>query len=438
MRISIFGMGYVGSVCAGCLTDLGHDVIAVEPNPVKLKMITEGNSPIIEHGLDRLISSAVQRGKLEATADWADAVYSTDLAMICVGTPSRANGSIDLGTVFRVCEQIGQALSSKQDYFTVVIRSTVTPGTVEKRIIPILQERSGRKVGKDFGICMNPEFLREGTSISDFNNPPKTVIGEFDPRSGDALAQIYQTLSAPLIRTQLRVAEMVKYADNAFHALKICFANEIGNISKALDIDSHKVMEIFCMDTKLNLSASYLKPGFAFGGSCLPKDLRSISYIAKEHDIEVPLLNSLLNSNRYQIQKVINKLLSYKGRSLGFLGLSFKEGTDDLRESPIVEVIETMIGKGFNVRIHDRNVSMARLIGANKDYIEKEIPHISALLCSSADELMDRSDVIVITSKDSEYHDCLKRVSESHVILDLVRVFSPEDHPNTQYYGICW
>jgi len=438
MRISIFGMGYVGSVCAGCLTDLGHEIIAVESNPIKLAMITEGKSPVIETGVDRLISNAVQARRLRATADFVDAIHSTDLTMVCVGTPNRSNGSIDLSAVLRVCEQIGQALSSKQDYFTVVVRSTVVPGTVEERLLPMLQKTSGKKAGRDFGLCMNPEFLREGTSIADFYHPSRTVIGEFDRRSGDALSKVYEPLSAPMIRTKLRVAEMTKYADNTFHALKISFANEIGNICKALEIDSHEVMSIFCADKKLNLSASYLKPGFAFGGSCLPKDLRSICYQANEHDIEVPLLNSILNSNRCQIQKVITKLLAYKGRSLGFLGLSFKEGTDDLRESPTVEVIETMIGKGFNVRVHDHNVSMARLIGANKEYIDREIPHIAQLFCSSADELIRQSDVIVVTARDAEYARGLRALREDQVLLDLVRLFDPEDHPKAEYYGICW
>ena len=438
MRISVFGMGYVGCVSAGCLSDMGHDIMAVEPNPTKLNLINEGRSPIVESGLDELIARAVQKGKLRGTSDWSAAVQVTELAMVCVGTPSGADGRIDLSFVLRVCEQIGQALSRKKDYFTVVIRSTVAPGTVEQAVIPILQGHSGKKAGVDFGICMNPEFLREGTSVSDFYNPPKTVIGEFDQRSGDQLAQIYKSLSAPLIRTQLRVAEMLKYADNSFHALKVCFANEIGNLCQSMEIDSHKVMDVFCMDTKLNLSASYLKPGFAFGGSCLPKDLRSICYQAKMHGVVVPLLSAILESNESQIRKVINKLLSYKRRSLGFLGLSFKEGTDDLRESPIVEVIETMIGKGFEVHIHDRNVSMARLIGANREYIEKEIPHISNLLCPSVDELIAQSDVIVIANKDRDYFDRLKALPENHVILDLVRLFGPEDHPKAEYYGICW
>lgn len=438
MRISIFGMGYVGCVSAGCFAELGHDIVAVEPNPTKVSMINAGKSPIIEERMDQLISSVVAAGRLKASSDWSNAIQETELAIVCVGTPSLANGNIDLRHVSRVCEQIGEALASKKEYFTVVIRSTVVPGTVQEMAIPTLEKRSGKKVGVDFGVCMNPEFLREGTSIQDFYNPPKTVIGEFDTKSGDKLAEIYKSLPGPLIRTQLQVAEMVKYADNTFHAVKVCFANEIGNIAQAMGVDSHRLMEIFCLDTKLNLSPYYLKPGFAFGGSCLPKDLRSISYHAKARDIPTPMLGSVLESNEHQVKKIIKKLMSYKGRSLGFLGLSFKDGTDDLRESPIVDVIETMIGKGYAVRIHDRNVSMAKLMGANKEYIEKEIPHISDLLCASPEELISKSDVLIIASKDSSYSALLKNVNGNKAIVDLVRLFTPEDHPQTEYYGICW
>ncbi|MBZ5698180.1 MAG: nucleotide sugar dehydrogenase [Acidobacteriia bacterium] len=438
MKISVFGMGYVGCVSAACLAELGHHIVAVEPDPTKVGMINQGKSPIIETRIDELIAAVVARGQLRACSDWSTAVQDTELAIVCVGTPSQANGNIDLGSILRVCEQIGQALVSKQEYFTVVIRSTVIPGTVQDTVIPTLESRSGKKVGVDFGVCMNPEFLREGTSVSDFYNPPKTIIGEFDKKSGDKVAELYKDLPGPLVRTQLRVAEMVKYADNSFHALKICFANEIGNIAQAMGIDSHKLMEIFCLDTKLNLSPYYLKPGFAFGGSCLPKDLRSISYHAKARDIAAPVLSSILESNEYQIRKVVNKLMSYKRRSLGFLGLSFKEGTDDLRESPIVEVIETMIGKGYKVRIHDHNVSLAKLIGANKQYIEREIPHISELLCSSPEELVSQSDVLVIASKNEAYSKLLQNINGNKSIIDLVRLFTPEHHPKTEYYGICW
>ena len=438
MRISVFGMGYVGSVTSACLAQMGHNVFAVEPNPTKLSLIRQGRSPVIENGLDDLVAKAAAAGKLTATADWRCAVAQTELAVICVGTPSRSNGRVDLAAVTRVCEQIGDALANKSDYFTVVVRSTVPPGTVEETLIPTLQTHSKQRVGVDFGVCMNPEFLREGTAIDDFRNPPKTVIGEYDRRSGDLLVPIYKDLQCHLIRTTLRIAEMIKYADNSFHALKISFANEIGSICKAVGIDSHTVMDLLCSDVKLNLSPTYLKPGFAFGGSCLPKDLRAINYEAKLRDVELPLLSAILESNKKQILKVINKLLSYKGRSLGFLGLSFKHGTDDLRESPIVEVIESMIGKGFRVRVYDRHVSIARLLGTNKEYIEQEIPHISELLCASLEDLMATSEVIVIANRDVEFIQALKDARADQVIIDLIRLIEPETALDAEYYGISW
>jgi GDP-mannose 6-dehydrogenase len=438
VKISIFGMGYVGCVSAACLAQLGHDIVAVEANPTKVEMINAGKSPIIEARLDELTAAAVSSGRLRATCDWSVAVQESEMAIVCVGTPSQENGNIDLSSVLRVCEQIGQALISKQEYFSVVIRSTVIPGTMRATVIPTLQRCSGKEAGVDFGVCMNPEFLREGTSVEDFYHPPKTVIGELDSKSGERLAQLYKDFPGPQVRTELGVAEMVKYADNAFHALKITFANEMGNISQAMGVDSHKLMEIFCLDTKLNLSPYYLKPGFAFGGSCLPKDLRSLTYLAKTRDVAVPVLNSILESNDHQIRKVVRKLMCFKGQSLGFLGLTFKEGTDDLRESPVVELVETMIGKGYKVNIFDPNVSLAKLIGANKLYIEKEIPHISQLLCSSAEELVARSDVLVLASKDKAYVKTLQGVNGNKSIIDLVRFFTPEQHPSSEYYGICW
>ncbi|HXN22394.1 MAG TPA: UDP-glucose/GDP-mannose dehydrogenase family protein [Candidatus Dormibacteraeota bacterium] len=438
MRTSVFGTGYVGCVSAGCLAKLGHQIVAVEPNTTKVEMINRGQTPIIEKGMEELIATAVSSGRLRASADWSAAIAETELAMICVGTPSQDNGSIDLSSIERVCEQIGQGLASKQEYFTVVMRSTVVPGTMLETVVPTLEKCSGKRAGADFGVCINPEFLREGTSIYDFYNPPKTVIGEWDKRSGDQVAELYTGLPGPVVRTEIKVAEMVKYADNSFHALKVCFANEIGNIAQAMGVDSHKLMEIFCLDTKLNLSPYYLKPGFAFGGSCLPKDLRALTYLAKTRDVGVPVLSSILESNEYQIKKVVRKLMSYKRQSLGFLGLSFKEGTDDLRESPIVELVETMIGKGYNVRIHDHNVSLAKLMGANKKYIEKEIPHISELLCSSAEELVAQSDVLVLGSKEQSYAKLLHGMNGSKKIVDLVRFFTPEQHPPSEYYGVCW
>jgi GDP-mannose 6-dehydrogenase len=438
MRISIFGLGYVGCVSGTCLAGMGHEVIGVEPNQVKVDLINAGKSPIVEKGLNELLAAEVKSGRLKATTDWKQAVNSSDLAFVCVGTPSRANGSINIAFLQRVCEQIGQALQKKQEYFTVVIRSTAIPGTVEKKLVPILEQHSGKKAGPDFGVCMNPEFLREGTSVEDFHQPPNTVIGEFDSRSGESLVELYEPMPGPVFRTSIRVAETVKYANNAFHALKVSFANEIGNFCKELSIDSHKVMEIFCADRKLNLSPYYLKPGFAFGGSCLPKDLRALTYEARTLDVEMPVLSSILESNREQITKVMQKLKEYNGRTLGFLGLSFKGGTDDLRESPIVELIEMLIGKGFKIRIYDRHVSLARLMGANKEYIEREIPHISRLMCASAEELISGSDVIVVGNHDEEFRRLLTPLPAQKIIIDLVRISGPLPQNDGQYYGICW
>jgi GDP-mannose 6-dehydrogenase len=438
MRISIFGLGYVGSVTGACLAELGHSVVGVEPNPLKVDMVNRGQSPIVEAGLEERLKGAVAAGRLKATTNWQTAIAETDMAFVCVGTPSLSNGNIDLKFVRRVAEHIGSGLSEKKGRFTVVVRSTVLPGTVEEIVIPILEATSGHKAGRDFGVCMNPEFLRESTAIHDFFNPPKTVIGELNARSGEPLAGIYSGLPGPLRRVPLRVAEMVKYADNTFHAAKVVFANEIGNICKELKIDSHQMMEIFCLDTKLNLSPSYLKPGFAFGGSCLPKDIRALNYEARVLEVETPLLGSLLESNKRQVLKVVNKLREYKGRTIGFFGLSFKGGTDDLRESPMVEIIETMLGKGFTVRIYDRYVSIGRLMGANKEYIEKEIPHLSNILCGSPEELLQSCEVIVIGYKDDEVRTALTQVSSRHVVVDLVRACDNGLPHAGEYYGICW
>jgi len=438
MKISIFGLGYVGCVSGACFAELGHQVIGVDPNQVKVDMVNQGESPIIEKGFQKVLEKVIKNNQFSATSDWNKAVSETDVALVCVGTPSRPNGSIDLVFVKRVSEHIGTAIKDKKNYFVIGIRSTVLPGTVEEIVIPILGKHSGKIVGKDFGVCMIPEFLREGSSVDDFYHPPKTVIGEYDKRSGDAILDLFKQIDAPLIRTRIKIAEMVKYVDNSFHALKISFANEIGNICKELSIDSHKIMDIFCMDRKLNLSPYYLKPGFAFGGSCLPKDLRAITYESQLLDVDLPLLNSIFSSNKRQILKVVNKLMEYKGRTLGFLGLSFKGGTDDLRESPLVEVVETMLGKGFQVRIYDRNVSMARLMGANKEYIEKEIPHISSLMCLSAEELLQECDVVVVGNHEVEFKHALQKVRSEQTIIDLVRIVDKPTDIEGKYYGICW
>jgi GDP-mannose 6-dehydrogenase len=438
MNISIFGLGYVGCVSGACLASLGHNVIGVDSNQSKVDMVNQGISPIVEQDIDNLIKSVVKRETFSATSDWASAVKQSDMALVCVGTPQRSNGSIDLSSVTRVSEHLAKALRARHGYFLVVIRSTVLPGTVDQTVIPILEQHSGRTVGKDFGVCMNPEFLREGSSIHDFFHPPKTVIGQYDHKSGDLLAELYKHIDSPVVRTQIKIAEMLKYTDNSFHALKVTFANEIGNICKRFNIDSHKVMDIFCMDTKLNLSPYYLKPGFAFGGSCLPKDLRAITYEARRLDLDTPVLNAILESNKKQILKAVDKLIQFKGHRLGFLGLSFKGGTDDLRESPLVELIETMIGKGFTVRIYDKNVSIAKLVGANKEYIENEIPHISSLMCSSPDELIQASDVIIVGNYAQEFIDALMTVNQEQSVVDLVRLVHTESQIRGEYHGFCW
>jgi GDP-mannose 6-dehydrogenase len=437
MKISIFGMGYVGCVSAACFANNGHQVIGVDINPSKVKALNDGKSPIIETDLQLLIERSVAQKQLFATTDCETAIQKTDISMICVGTPSKPNGSLDLTYVRRVCKNIGSALKAKDDFHVVVIRSTVLPGTVESTLIPILENESRKMANRDFGVCFNPEFLREGTAVQDFHHPPKTVIGASDKKTIEMVERIYEKLKAPLIQTSIRIAEMVKYADNAFHAVKICFANEIGNICKALDIDSHEVMGIFCQDTKLNLSLYYLKPGFAFGGSCLPKDVRALGYKAKELDLSVPLLSSLLISNEGQLKAGINRIIDTNMKRIGFLGFSFKAGTDDLRESPIVEMIETLLGKGYQIIIYDENVSLSRLIGANKEYLANHIPHISALMCDNIDEVISESEVIVIGNKAEKFKTVLQNISDSQRVIDLVRII--DDIPqNENYDGISW
>lgn len=438
-RVSIFGLGYVGSVTGACLAQSGHSVIGVDANPSKVDLINQGLPPVIETGLSELMATVTRSGAFTATESWQQAIAGSDVALVCVGTPSSSNGSLSTELVKRVSEQIGTALSAHDGYFVVAIRSTVLPGTVEGIVVPILESASGKKAGHDFGVCMVPEFLREGSSLKDFSHPPRTLIGQLDARSGDVIAELFRGIEAPVIRTEIRVAESVKYADNAFHALKVTFANEIGNICKAAGCDSHEVMKIFCCDKKLNLSPYYLTPGFAFGGSCLPKDLRALTYFARNQDVSTPLLDSILVSNKKQIERVVTLLQQYKGRSLGFLGLSFKNGTDDLRESPILEVIETMIGKGFHIGIYDEYVSIARLVGANKEYIQKEIPHVSALMRSSAEELVRDSDVVVVSTASEKFRDAIQVSGRrDQVVVDLVRIIEKTEAMNGNYYGICW
>ncbi len=436
MNLSVFGLGYVGCVSAACFAKEGHNVIGVDVSPGKVEMINSGRSPIVESGIGELINEVVSSKRLRATTDAKEAVIGSDASLICVGTPSNQNGSLDLRYITRVCEEIAAGLKEKNKKHVVIIRSTMLPGTIESVVIPTLEEHVGEGGRKKFDVCINPEFLREGTSLKDFYAPPFTLIGADDEGTANLVRELYNSIDAPVYVTSTKTAEMVKYVCNCFHALKVGFANEIGNICKALGVDSHDVMDIFCKDTKLNLSPYYLKPGFAFGGSCLPKDLRALSYKAKQLDVEVPVLTSILPSNKHQIERAIEMILNTQSKKVGIFGFSFKAGTDDLRESPMVILIETLIGKGIQLYIYDRDVSLARLVGANKDYIEGQIPHISQLMRTSIDEIVDFADVLVIGNRSQEFEQLKNKRRDGQVIIDLVRMFN--DQSDQTYQGICW
>jgi GDP-mannose 6-dehydrogenase len=437
MNLSIFGLGYVGAVSAGCLAADGHRVIGVDPNRTKVDLVNRGTTPIVEKDIGEMIAAGVSAGRLHATVDVNEAVQGSEVSLICVGTPSQLNGNLDLSYVRRVCEQIGAALARKNSFHVVVARSTMLPGSMREVVIPTLEHASGKRAGVDFGVCINPEFLREGTAVYDYRHPPKTVIGESDTRAGDVLVRLYEGIDAPLIRTSIETAEMVKYTDNVWHALKVGFANEIGNLCKQLGIDSHEVMSIFCQDTKLNLSPYYLKPGFAFGGSCLPKDVRALTYKAKTMDVALPILNAILPSNELQVQRGVEMVMRKGRRRVGVLGFSFKAGTDDLRESPVVEVIERLIGKGYDLKVYDRNVNMAALTGANRDYILNHIPHISRIMVDSIDAVMAHAEVLLIGNGAPEFKQAVRDAAPHLSVVDLVRVGSGRSE-GERYDGICW
>jgi GDP-mannose 6-dehydrogenase len=431
MTISVFGLGYVGCVAAASLARDGHTVIGVDVNPEKVALAASGRSPVIEPGLERLIRDVVKAGRLRATLDAQGAVTGSDVSIICVGTPGNHNGSLNLQYVKNVCHEIGAALSDTSDYHVVVVRSTVLPGTVEEHLVPLLEQQSGRRAGADFGVVMNPEFLREGTALDDYNRPPLVVIGELDSRSGAAVQCLYDACEAPVLRTTIRAAEMVKYASNAFHALKVAFANEIGTLCGAHAVDGQQLMEIFCQDRRLNISTAYLKPGFAFGGSCLPKDLRALLYRAKERDLECPLLSAVTNSNQQQIQRGIRRVEETGCRKIGVLGLSFKAGTDDVRESPVVSLVETLIGRGYQVSVYDDLVEPARLTGANKSFLEREIPHIAALMRPSIDAVIAEAEVVVVANRTAAFRAVHQSMRPGQALVDLVGVVETKraDHP---------
>jgi GDP-mannose 6-dehydrogenase len=437
MKISVLGLGYVGAVSAGCLARDGHEVIGVDPERTKVELINAGKSPIIEKDIGQIVAEQVAAGRLRATTEVGDAVRHTDLALVCVGTPSQPNGGIDLKYVRRVCEQIGRTLATHHGAPVIVMRSTMLPGTMRDVVLHTLEKFSGKRAGEEFGVCINPEFLREGTAVHDYYHPPKTVIGEVNRASGDLLAAVYSRMPGPMIRTDIETAEMVKYADNAWHALKVGFANEIGNLCKALEVDAHRVMDIFCQDYKLNLSPYYLKPGFAFGGSCLPKDVRALLYKAKTLDLNLPILSSVLPSNQLQIERGVQAVVDKGHKRVGILGFSFKAGTDDLRESPMVELTERLIGKGYDLRVYDRNVHLAAIHGANRDYILNRIPHISRLMVPTVGEVLSHAQTIVIGNGSPEFADVPRAVGDGQTIIDFVRICNSRTILGV-YEGICW
>ena len=437
MKICVLGLGYVGAVSAGCLAKDGHEVIGVDPERTKVDLINAGKTPIIEKDIGDIIHEQVAAGRLRASTEVGDAVRHTDLALVCVGTPSLPNGGIDLTYVKRVCQQIGETIATHPGAPVIVMRSTMLPGTMREVVIPILEKYSGKKAGEEFGLCINPEFLREGTAVHDYYHPPKTVIGELSRSSGELLANLYAKTPGPLIRTDVDTAEMVKYADNCWHGLKVGFANEVGALCKAIGVDAHRVMEIFCKDQKLNLSPYYLKPGFAFGGSCLPKDLRALLYKAKTLDVTLPILASVLPSHQLQIERGVQAVVEKGRREVGILGISFKAGTDDLRESPMVELTERLIGKGYDVKVYDRNVSLACIHGANRDYILNKIPHLSRLMVPSIDEVLGHAQTIVIGNGAPEFGDVPARVGEGQTVIDFVRVCDSRTVAGV-YEGLCW
>ena len=435
MNISIFGLGYVGAVCAGCLSARGHQVLGVDISPAKIDMINQGKSPIVEPGLEQLLLDGVRHGRLRGTTDVQAAVLATEMSLLCVGTPSKKNGDLDLVYMEAVCREIGTAMRDKASRHTVVVRSTVLPGTAKNVVIPILEKYSGKRAGIDFGVAVNPEFLRESTAIQDYDFPAMTVIGELDAQSGDLLQSLYQGLDAPVIRKSIEVAEMIKYTCNVWHATKVSFANEIGNIAKASGVDGREVMDVVCQDYKLNLSRYYLRPGFAFGGSCLPKDVRALTYRAGQLDVEHPLLASIMASNRNQVKNAFELITRQDKRRIGLLGLSFKAGSDDLRESPLVELAEMLIGKGYELTIYDANVEYARVFGANREYIESKIPHVSSLLCNDLQQVIRDAEVVVLGNNDDRFAQALD-ASDGKQIIDLVGFMAHGS--DAQREGICW
>jgi GDP-mannose 6-dehydrogenase len=437
--ISVFGLGYVGTVTAACLAHKGHNVIGVDLSLAKVETMQAGRNPIVEPKVGDLISESRAGGRLHATSNPESAVLNSDVSFVCVGTPSLRNGKLDLGHIEPVCREIGQILGKKDGFHLVVLRSTVLPGTAETIVVPALEKSSGKKLGQGFGICVNPEFMREGTAVYDFLEPAITIIGAADSKHSAVLREIYKWAPGRIFETSFRCAEMVKYVCNAWHAVKVSFANEVGTLAKELGVDAEAVVEIFTADTKLNISPTYLKPGFAFGGSCLPKDVRALNYRAKELDLNLPLFQSILPSNEEHLERAVEMVLATGKKKIGMLGLSFKAATDDLRESPHVQLVKRLLGEGRQIRIWDDNVSLGRLIGSNRQYIEEVIPHIGSLLSTSLPEVLRDAEVVVVGTRAVGRDELLTSLRPDHTVIDLVnldRASRPATSGN--YEGICW
>jgi GDP-mannose 6-dehydrogenase len=437
--ISVFGLGYVGTVTAACLAHMGHNVIGVDLTPSKVEAMEAGRSPIVEPRVGTLIAEAHAAQRLHATSDSEEAVLNSDISFLCVGTPSLRNGKLDLGHIEPVCRDIGKVIKKKNAFHLVVLRSTVLPGTAETIVIPALEQSSGKKMGTDFGVCVNPEFMREGTAVADFLEPAMTIIGAADAYHSGLLREIYKWAPGRIFETSFRSAEMTKYVCNAWHAVKVSFANEVGTLAKELGVDAESVVEIFTADTKLNISPTYLKPGFAFGGSCLPKDVRALNYRAKELDLNLPLFQAIMPSNDEHLERAIEMILNTGKRKIALLGLSFKAATDDLRESPQVQLAKRLLGEGRNLKIWDDNVSLGHLIGSNRQYIEEVIPHIGSLLCQDLKTAVGQAEVVVIGTRGIDRTTLGNLIQPGQVVIDLVNLEKARRiDGNGSYEGICW
>jgi GDP-mannose 6-dehydrogenase len=436
MNISIFGLGYVGCVSLGCLAKNGHTVIGVDVSDTKVRQINSGLATIIEKDIDVIVQEEHTKGRISATTDFEDAIHKTEVSIIAVGTPSSATGHLNLSYIFKVAENFGRVLKLKNEFHAIAIRSTVMPGTADK-FASIVEEFSGKKRNVDFAMVSNPEFLREGTAVYDYYHPPITLLGSEHSGAAEKIASLYRQLPAEVVITDVKVAELMKYVNNTYHALKVSFANEVGNICSAMKIDSHKVMEIFCMDKELNISPYYFKPGFAYGGSCLPKDLKGLKTLAHDLYIPVPVIDSIDKTNELQISRAVDIIVATKKRKLGFLGLSFKAGTDDLRNSPAVNMIETLLGKGYEIIIYDKNVHFSKLTGTNKEYIDTHIPHLSKLMIPSIGEVLDSAEMIIVNNREMEYVNALLDLESNTPVLDMVRLPDPI-RQKKNYIGINW